>query len=80
MDIVTKERKHYRDQCKSSRDNVKSLYMTDSGTCQPPSPGSAIPHNTVNTTIHYSFDMAQQVNYMKLDSNIFMPYDIGPLP
>ena len=62
MDVVSRERKHYREQCKSSRDNLKALYTSDSGICQPPAPGSVIPSNSVKTTIHYSFDMAQQVN------------------
>ena len=61
MDVVSRESKHYREQCKSSRDNLKALYTSDFGICQPPAPGSVVPSNSVNTTIHYSFDMAQQV-------------------
>ena len=61
VDVVSRERKHYREQCKSSWDNIKALYTSDSWICQPPAPGYVIPSNSVNTTIHYSFDMAQQV-------------------
>ena len=58
MDVVSRERKHYREQYKSSRDNLKALYISDSGICQHSALGSVIPSNSVNTVIHYSFDMA----------------------
>ena len=63
MDAVSKERKFYRETCKASRDNMKSIYSTASGSFAPPPPRSATSPNSVDTTIHYSFDMAQQVIY-----------------
>ena len=59
LDLVTQERSVYRDVCKTSRENLKSLFTTADGTFQPPCPASYTPPNT---TVHYSFDMAQQVH------------------
>ena len=56
MDAVSKERKFYRETCKASRDSTKQhlvhLHLLHQD----------LP-NSVDTTIHYSFDMAQQVIY-----------------
>ena len=60
LDDVTKERKLYREVCKTSRDNIKSAF-TSNGSFQPPAPNSAIPPRQTPVMIHYSFDMAQQV-------------------
>ena len=62
LDAVTQERKLYREVCKSSRDTLKATYSTD-GVLQPPPPRSAIPPCSEQMTMHYSFDMAQQVNF-----------------
>ena len=61
LDVVKQERSLYRDACKSSRENLKSTFTTADGTLQPPGPTSITPPRSVKTTVHYSFDMAQQV-------------------
>ena len=62
LDLVTQERSVYRDVCKTSRENLKSLFTMADGTFQPPCPASYTLPNSVKTTVHYSFDMAQQVH------------------
>ena len=57
---VTKERSYYRNICEESKENIQQLF-TSAGEFQPPAPGTMIPPLQNNTTIHYSFDMAQQV-------------------
>ena len=37
------------------------MFTAADGTLQPPAPTSMIPPKSVKTTMHYSFDMAQQV-------------------
>ena len=58
--MVSKERKHYREACKECKDNMRQMFTVDEKYIPPP---VAMPHPamSVNTTIHYSFDMAQQV-------------------
>ena len=58
--MVSKERKHYREACKECKDNVQQMFTVDEKCVPPP---VAVPHPamSVNATIHYSFDMAQQV-------------------
>ena len=60
LDAVSAERKLYRDVCKSSRDTLKATFTTD-GYLQPPPPRSNTRPCSVEMTMHYSFDMAQQV-------------------
>ena len=62
LDLVTQERSVYRDVCKTSWENLKFLFTTAEGTFQPPCPASYTPPNSVKTTVHYSFNMAQQVH------------------
>ena len=57
---VTKERSYYRNICEESKKNIQQLF-TSAGEFQPPVPGTIIPPLHNNTTIHYCFDMAQQV-------------------
>ena len=61
MDAVSKERKFYQEKYKTSRDNLKATYTTESGLIEPPAPRSAIPPSSIDTTIHYFFDMVEQV-------------------
>ena len=58
--MVSKEKKHYREACKECKDNVQQMFTVDEKYVPPP---VAVPHPamSVNTTIRYSFDMAQQV-------------------
>lgn len=53
--LVKQEREHYRSCCKTSSTNLKDCFA------DVPSPGSHIPPRSHDITIHYSFDMAQQV-------------------
>jgi len=57
LELVKAEHSHYRSVCKTSADNLKSCFGSDNI----PSPGSMVPANTHAITLHYSFDMAQQV-------------------
>ena len=54
--LVKAERSRYKEACESSAKSLEKLFGND----VPPS-GSNIPPNTHRATIHYSFDMAQQV-------------------
>ena len=58
--MVEKERSHYRQILDTCADNLKKLF-TIQGEVQVPPPFCNIPAMTNKTTIHYSFDMAQQV-------------------
>ena len=60
LKIVGEERSAYRTICKTTRQNLKDHYEVD-GTLQPPAPGSMVPAMNTEITMHYSFDMAQQV-------------------
>ena len=53
--LVQKEREYYRECLKISTTNLKAFFPVV------PSPGCCLPANSIDTTIHYSFDMAQQV-------------------
>ena len=55
MNLVKQERAHYRQCCQTSSENLKSCFPVV------PPPSCALPANSTDTTIHYSFDMAQQV-------------------
>ena len=57
MQLVKEERHTYREVCKTSKENLKATFCTG-----PPGPGSVIPPLSNKTAMHYSFDMAQQVN------------------
>ena len=59
---VTIERSYYRSICETSRDELKRVF-TIAGSYQLPPPGAMILPMSNNMTCHYSFDMAQQVNY-----------------
>ena len=61
LEIVTTERSLYRDACKSSREALKAAF-TEGDLFQPPPPLSYSPPKSHQMTVHYSFDMAQQVN------------------
>ena len=58
---VTKERSYYRSICADSKKNMVALYTSTTGSFDPPPPCSVIRPLCNDTTIHYSFDMAQQV-------------------
>ena len=58
---VAKERSKYRSACKDSKSELITLFTN--GTFRPPPPGSAVPPLSHDTTVHYSFDMAQQASY-----------------
>ena len=57
MQLVQEERCTYRDACKTSRENLKAIFSMG-----PPGLGSMIPPLSNKIAMHYSFDMAQQVN------------------
>ena len=60
LKIVGEERSANWTICKTTRQNLKDHYEVD-GTLQPPAPGSMLPAMNTEITMHYSFDMAQQV-------------------
>ena len=60
LTAVSLERNYYRTICKTSKDNVVAEYTTD-GVFQPPPPGDLSRPISAGKTVHYSFDMAQQV-------------------
>ena len=55
IDLVKQERAHYHSCCQTSTTNLQDCFA------DVPSPGSYIPPRSHDITIHYSFDMAQQV-------------------
>jgi len=57
---VKEERDYYRKACKDSTKALEELYKHGE-TMEVPLPGAQVPCRTNNKTIHYSFDMAQQV-------------------
>ena len=59
LEIVKSERSLYKSLCKTSTSTLKTHFGEDLQ--QLPPPGSMVPVNTHNITLHYSFDMAQQV-------------------
>ena len=78
---VTKERSYYRTVCEESKKNITALYSSTMGSFEPPPPYSMIGPLSNDTTIHYSFDMAQQVlksynEIVCMDCTLLL----GPLP
>ena len=59
LGVVEVERKFYKATVEACRQSVKARY-TMNGEFQPP-PLSARPPNSVDISVHYSFDYAQQV-------------------
>ena len=77
---VAKERSKYSSACKDSKSDLIALFTN--GTFQPPPPGSRVPPLSHDTTVHYSFDMAQQASYYHcllkltmLGQQVHYPYD-----
>ena len=61
ISLVSKERNHYKKVCKECKDNVREMFTTDNEYVPPPTTVSQ-PAMSRDTTMHYSFDMAQQVS------------------
>ena len=59
IELVTSERSFYKELIKASKETAKDFFKEILH--QLPSPGAMVPANTYNMTMHYSFDMAQQV-------------------
>lgn len=59
LEIVKAERSFYKTLCKTSTSTLKTHFGEDLQ--QLPPPGAMVPVNTHKITVHYSFDMAQQV-------------------
>ena len=66
------ERSYYRTVCDDAKRNIRTIF-TENGVFSPPPPFSRREPCSVQSTMHYSFDMAQQVHY---PSNPFQP---GPI-
>ena len=58
--LTTKERSYYRSQCKESKRVVHETF-TKNDQFLPPPPYSSLPPLQNDITVHFSFDMAQQV-------------------
>ena len=69
--VVEVERKYYKSTVETCRQSVRAHY-TVNGEFQPP-PLSARPPNSVDISVHYSFDYAQQVHFP------YNPQQPGPL-
>lgn len=61
--VVTKERSNYRTICQTTKDEIHAHFALANGNFAPPPPNSALTSNSNRITVHYSFDMAQQVFY-----------------
>ena len=59
--VLTKEQSYYRTICEENKKNMMALYTTAMGSFEPPPPHSMIEPLCNDRTIHYSFDMGQQV-------------------
>ena len=66
------ERKFYKSTVEACRQSVRAHY-TVNGEFQPPPLSSRIPPNSVDISVHYSFDYAQQVHFP------YNPQQPGPL-
>ena len=64
LEIVKSERSLYKSLCKTSTSTLKTHFGEDLQ--QLPPPGAMVPVNTHIITLHYSFDMAQQVKFTQL--------------
>ena len=60
--VVEVERKFYKSTVEACRQSVRAHY-TVNGEFQPPPLSSQIPPNSVDISVHYSFDYAQQVHF-----------------
>ena len=60
--LATKERSYYRTACDAAKRSVRQLFL-EAGVFSPPPPSSRRPPCSLPSTVHYSFDMAQQVHY-----------------
>ena len=69
---ATTERCYYRDTCKQSSINIHTFFNV-ADVFSPPLPNSNLLPCSLDSTVHYSFDFAQQVHY---PSNPFQP---GPV-
>ena len=70
--VVEVERKFYKSTVETCRQSVRAHY-TVNGEFQPPPLSSRIPPNSVDISVHYSFDYAQQVHFP------YNPQQPGPL-
>ena len=61
MALVQKERDHYRRVLKTCEENLKKVFSAGEQIQVPPPTFQEIPAMSNKTTMHYSFDMAQQV-------------------
>ena len=66
------ERSYFRTVCDDAKRNIHTIF-TENGVFSPPPPFSRREPCSMQSTMHYSFDMAQQVHY---PSNPFQP---GPI-
>ena len=89
ISLVKEERTEYRKILQKCSDNLHKTF-TSGGFLQVPPPFSRIPAMSNRTTLHYSFDMAQQVMFCKIknyatSNNTFQvhypsdPYQPGPI-
>ena len=59
---ATKERSYYRTQCQKCKTSLHNIF-TENRRFKPPPPFSPFPPMSKPMTVHFSFDMAQQVPY-----------------
>ena len=71
VDLAEKERRFYKEQCRTSKEALERDFVRADGSVDVPP--IDVPPCSRNTTLHISFDFAQQVHY---PSNPLQP---GPI-
>ena len=66
--VVKLERTYCKSVCDECKASVHAHFVTNEKFTPPP-PCCAIPCNTKDIKVHYSFDYAQQINYLVLNTN-----------
>ena len=60
IETVSRKRNYYRDLCNDTKEQIKSVFTTNGDFTLPPVTLS-FAVMSLDTKVHYSFDMAQQV-------------------
>ena len=67
LEVATKARSYYKGQIEDAKRALKATFMVD-GVLTPPSISACLPPKAHDITMHFSFDMAQQVHTISIRS------------